>query len=158
MSYVIDKSAEDLKLSYYNVNITGLDITPKNGYPGVSYKASKVTIIDPDLSTAYVRKRINKKIDKLIKFMLRILSDSDTSDGDAGMVLDEISRLKGIVYTKYKEHMKVEDYKNLLSKIILVEEEFKKNYNQKMYMNQIVNPVPYNDYDYEEEKSQGRGR
>jgi hypothetical protein len=156
MTYVIDKSTDDLKLSYYNVNITGLDITPKNGYPGVSYKASKVTIIDPTLSTTYIKKRINKKIDKLIKFMLRILSDTDSTDGDVGMVLDEISRLKGIVFTKYKEHMKIEDYKNLLSKIIIVEEEFKKNYNQKMFIRQINNRSSFNDF--EENISEGRSR
>lgn len=156
MTYVIDKGTDDLKLSYYNVNITGLDITPKNGYSGVSYKASKVTIIDPTLSTTYIKKRINKKIDKLIKFMLRILSDTDSSDGDVGMVLDEISRLKGIVFTKYKEHMKIEDYKNLLSKIIIVEEEFKKNYNQKMFIRQVNSRSSYNGF--EENISEGRSR
>lgn len=158
MGYIIYKNSEDLKLSYYNVNITGLDITPKNGYPGISYKASKVTLIDPELSTVYIKKRITKKIDKLIKFMLKILSDIDSSDGDVGMVLDEISRLKGIIFTKYKEHMKVEEYKNLLSKIIIVEEEFKKNYNQKMFIREAGNRSLLSGYEYEEELSEGRSR
>ncbi len=157
MSYVIDKENEGLKLSYYNVNIKGLDVTPKNGNAKISYKASKVTIIDPDLSTTYIKKRINKKIDKIIEFMLKILSDDDTTDTDAGMVLDEVSRLKGIIFNKYREHMKVEEYKNLLSKIIIVEEEFKKNYNQKIVINSIRNQSMINPY-YEEERSEGRSR
>jgi hypothetical protein len=72
------------------------------------------------------------------------------------MVLDEISRLKGIVFTKYKEHMKIEDYKNLLSKIIIIEEEFKKNYNQKMFIRQVNSRSSYNGF--EESISEGRSR
>ncbi len=158
MSYVIDKENNDFKLSYFNVNISGLDITPKNNYPGISYRASKLTIIDPELSTTYIKKRINNKINKLIAFMLKILNDEDTSEGDAGLVLDEVSRLKGIIYNKYKEHLKIEDYKSLISKIIIVEEEFKKNYNQKIFLNQMRNNIIYNDYDYNNEISGGRSR
>ncbi len=154
MEYVIDKDNDDFKLSYFNVNISGLEVLPKNKYPGITYKASKVTIIDPDLSTIYIKKRINKKIDQLIEFMLKILNDNDTTDGDVGIVLNEISRLKGIIYNKYREHLKIEDYKSLLSKIIIVEEEFKKNYNQKMFMNQMRNQILYND----NEMSEGRSR
>lgn len=152
MKYIIDKNNNDLKLMYYNVNMVGLNVIPKNDVPGLSIKANKVVIIDKDLTDSYIKQRINKKIDKIIKFMLKILNDDGTTEDDTGLVLDEINRLKGIVINKYKNYMEEAEYKSLLTKMILIEEEFKKSYNEKMYMN-IIN----NNY-YEEEIKAGRGR
>ena len=84
--------------------------------------------------------------------MLRILNDEGTTDEDSGMVLDELNRLKGIVIKKYREYMIESEYKALLTKLFLIEEEFKKNYNQKMYMSFMNNNY------YVEESLGGRGR
>ncbi len=152
MKYVIEKNGKDMKLVYYSVNMVGLNVEPKNGVPGLTIKAKKVILVDPELRDAYIKQRINKKIDKVIKFMLRILNDEDTTEGDVGMVLDEINKLKGIVIKKYREYMKVSEYKALLTKLIIIEEEFKKNYNQKLYMNYMNGSI------YEEKISEGRSR
>ena len=152
MKYVIAKNGKDMKLVYYSVNMVGLNVEPKNGVPGLTIKAKKVILVDPELRDAYIKQRINKKIDKVIKFMLRILNDEDTTEGDVGMVLDEINKLKGIVIKKYREYMKVSEYKALLTKLIIIEEEFKKNYNQKLYMNYMNGSI------YEEKISEGRSR
>ena len=84
--------------------------------------------------------------------MIKILNDEDTTDGDAGLVLDEVNKLKGIIINKYKEYMLESEYKTLLTKLILIEEEFKRNYNNKLY-----NTYGNNIY-YEEEYSEGRSR
>lgn len=152
MKYVIEKNGKEMKLVYYSVNMVGLGVEPKNGVPGLTIKAKKVVLVDSKLRDAYIKQRINKKIDKVIKFMLRILNDEDTTEGDVGMVLDEINKLKGIVIKKYKEYMKVSEYKALLTKLIIIEEEFKKNYNQKLYMNYMNGSI------YEEKISEGRSR
>ena len=152
MKYIIDKDNSELKLMYYNVNIKGLSVNPKNDVKGLNIKAKKVVIADDELTDAYIKKRINRKIDKIIKFMLRILNDEGTTEDDTGMVLDEINRLKGIVINKYKNYMIESEYKALLTKIILIEEEFKKSYNEKMLM------TMYNNNYYEEEIKSGRGR
>lgn len=152
MKYIIDKTNDDMKLMYYSVNMVGLNVTPKNEVPGLTIKAKKVVLVDEGLRDSYIKQRINKKIDKIIKFMVKILNDDDTTDSDTGMVLDEINRLKGIVINKYREYMIESEYKSLLTKIILIEEEFKKSYNQKMYDNYL------NANYYEEDLRSGRGR
>ena len=152
MKYVIDENNDNVKLIYYNVNIEGLDVTPKNDVPGLSIKAKKVVLVDPVLQDSFINKRINKKIDKIIKFMIRILNDEGTTDEDTGMVLDEINRLKGIIINKYREFMKESEYKSILTKLILIEEEFKKSYNQKMYATYLDDNI------YEEEITSFRGR
>lgn len=149
--YIIDKDNPNEKLLYYNVGVVGLSVTPNKSVPGYKITAKKLTLVDPDLREAYIKQKINKKIDKVIKFMIKILNDEDTSDEDAGIVLDEINKLKGIIINKYKEYMIESEYKSLLTKLILIEEEFKKNYNQKTYLNYMTNSVY-------EEAIQGRGR
>lgn len=149
--YIIDKDNPNEKLLYYNVNVVGLSVTPNKSVPGYNVIAKKLTLVDPELREAYIKQKINKKIDKVIKFMIKILNDEDTSDEDAGIVLDEINKLKGIIINKYKEYMIESEYKSLLTKLILIEEEFKKNYNQKTYLNYMTNSVY-------EEAIQGRGR
>ena len=149
--YIIDKDNPNEKLLYYNVDVVGLSVTPNKSVPGYKITAKKLTLVDPHLREAYIKQKINKKIDRVIKFMIKILNDEDTSDEDAGIVLDEINKLKGIIINKYKEYMIESEYKSLLTKLILIEEEFKKNYNQKTYLNYMTNSVY-------EEAIQGRGR
>lgn len=154
MTYKIENNTDDMKLNYYSVDINGLNVTP-SGTKADSMKITKITIADKELSNNYAKHRINKKIDKIIELMLKILENEDTSDEDAGMVLDEIARLKGIIYNKYKEHMKVEEYKALLSKLIILEEQFKKDYNQKIFLSHMTNAIVSQN---QEEITEGRSR
>ena len=139
MKYVINKNNEKMKLMTYSIKMNGLDVKPKNG--GSDIKAKNIKIVDPSLKENYIKKRINNKIDKVIKFMVNLLNDDDSTDEDVGMVIDDVNKLKGIIVNKYKENMKKSDYKALLSKLILIEEEFKKNYNQKLFTNYIQNSI-----------------
>ena len=151
MKYVVIHKQRESKLVYHDVNIDGLSVLPVNRVKNLSIKAKKVVIVDPSLQTEYVRQRINRKIDKIINFMLRILSEDDFSSDDAGMVLDEINKFKGIVINKYKKYLEINEYKSYLTKLIMIEEEFKKTYNQKVLSSYT------NNYYVEEVKSE-RGR
>ena len=151
MKYTVIRKQDDQKLTYFKVKMEGLDVNPINRVPGLNIKAKKVVLIDENLKTEYIRQRVTRKMDKIIKFMLRILNDDDTTDDDTGLVLDEISRLKGIVINKYRDYLPMLEYKSLLTKLIIIEEEFKKNYNQKIYNSYM------NNY-YVEEVSNSRGR
>ncbi len=151
MKYVINKNENDKKLTYYNVKMDGLEVKPINEAKNQGIKAGSVLLVDDKLQDSYIKQRINKKLDKIIKFMLQILNEDSTSEDDSNMVLDEINRLKGIIINKYKQYMKDQDYKAILTKLILIEEEFKKNYNEKMYMSYSNNYI-------EEEVTSSRGR
>ncbi len=152
MKYVIDKKQEKMKLMYYDVKMDGLDVEPINNVKNLNIKAKKVKLIDKKLRESYIKQRINKKIDKIISFMMRIINDDDTSEDDVGIVLDEMNRLKGIIVNKYKEYINASEYKSLLSKLIMIEDEFKKNYNNKMFTSYIQNAI------YDGIKEEGRSR
>jgi hypothetical protein len=152
MKYVIDKKNENLKLVNYNVKISGMRVKPINNVKGLTIKASKIVLVDSKLRDSYINQVIDKKLDKIVKFSLNVLSDEDASEEDGGIVLDELNRLQGVIMNKYKQYMIEEVYRNKLSKIIIVGEEFKRNYNQKVYMNYLSG------FSYQEEMSSGRGR
>lgn len=152
MKYVIDKKQEKMKLINYDVKMDGLDVEPINNVKDLNIKAKKVKLVDKKLRESYIKQRINKKIDKIINFMMRIINDDDTSEDDVGIVLDEMNRLKGIIVNKYKEYLNASEYKSLLSKLIMIEDEFKKNYNNKMFTSYIQNAI------YDGIKEEGRSR
>ena len=135
MKYVIDKKGNNSKLANYNVKLDGMEVKPKNEVKNQTIKAGKVVLVDGELKEEYIRKRLSKKIDKIINFMLRILNEDDTGEDDAGMVLDELNRLKGIMINKYRKDMKESEYKSMLAKIILIEDEFKRSYNESFISN-----------------------
>lgn len=152
MKYVLDRKNDNLKLANYNVTIKGMKVKPINKVTDLTIKAENVTLVDNDLINSYINQVIDKKTDKIVKFIMQILSDDTSGNEDSGIALDELNRLKGIIMNKYREYMIETDYKTALSKIFIIEEEFKRNYNQKIYMNYLSG------YSYQEGYTSGRGR
>ena len=152
MKYIVNRKNKDLKLVNYNVDINGMKVKPINRVSGLTIKVENITLVDPYLRDSYISQIIDKKTDKIVKFIMQILSDDISGEDDSGMVLDEINRLKGVIMKKYRQYMIEEAYKSALSKLFIIEEEFKKNYNQKVYMNYLSG------YSYQEGYSSGRGR
>lgn len=151
MEFKLEKCKDDLKLAYYKVKINGLVVEPINKASGLSIKANKITLVDEKLISSYIKQRLNKKMNKIVNFMVNIINDND-SDDDSDMVLDEVNRLKGIIEKKYKEFLVITDYRNYINKLNIIEEEFQRNYRQKMYMSYLSGNY------YEEEMSSSRGR
>ena len=152
MKYVIDRKNENLKLANYRVEISGLKVKPINKVSGLTIKAKSITLADPCLIDSDIKKRINKKINKIVNFMEKILNDDGTTDDDTGIALDEINKLKGIINKKYKEYMVKTEYDNFIKKINIVEEVFRDNYREKQYFSYLSGNY------YEEDLSQGRSR
>ena len=152
MKYVIDRESNNSKLMYYNVKMTGLDVTPKNGVVDAVIKSKNVKLIDPDLRYSFIKQRVNKKMDQIIDFMLHILNDENAGESDTGLVVDEINKLKGIIVNKYREYLTETEYKTFLTKIFMLQDEFAKNYSSKIYKSYL------NNYYIQQVESANRGR
>ena len=139
MKYVIDRESNNYKLMYYNVKINVLNVKPKNGIVNATIKSKNIILIDPDLRLSFIKQRVNKKMDQIIDFMLHILNDENTGESDTGLVMDEINKLKGIIVNKYREYITETEYKTFLTKIFMLQDEFAKNYNSKIYRSYLNN-------------------
>lgn len=151
MKFKLEKN-NDLKLTNYKVKINGLSIQPINKASSQCIKVSEMTLVDEKLISSYIKQRLNKKMDKIINFMVNIINEDDNCDDDSNMVLDEVNKLKGIIEKKYKEFLIISEYRNYINKLNIIEEEFQRNYRQKMYMSYLSGSY------YEEELSSARGR
>lgn len=136
----------------YSYEEKGFIVTPLNSSSKYKISVSKITLVDKDLINYYIVKSINKKFDKLFKRMYEVLTNEEDDDTDTPLILDEIAKLKSVVITKYKDYVSEKTYKEILKKLLIAEEEFKNNYNQKLYY------LATKDSGYEYEESKGKSR
>lgn len=147
MKYHLIKE-DNSKFFFYSSLTYGLEVFPRGKNV---IKIKRMIITDQKLIDDYVTKRINKKFNKLFSDMYKILiseNDDSTSDQTA-MVLDEIAKLKSVVIGKYKDYISLKEYKNILKKLIIAQEEFAKDYNEKLRFEAFMSQ-------FEETKSHGR--
>ncbi len=135
MKYILDNKSDAINSITEN-DIKGLEIKSSNSDNVL--KAEKITIVDDELKGLYIKQKIDKKIIEIITKMRYLLENNDTSDGDIGMVLDEVQKLKGIIINKYKEHLSATEYKAFLQKILLTEEEFQRKYNARQIYKEML--------------------
>ena len=130
--------------------ISGLSVVPRNKKISKTYTVKDVIITDNKLIDAYVKSKINKKIRKILKKIIIVCNSSDDDSSDAKLALNGLSELKSIIVGEYKIYISKKVYKELLSKIILIEDEFKNAYNEKLFIKHIENML------YEEEMEKSR--
>lgn len=137
MKYALNKKEKKFELISFPEKIEGLEIIPKKKKGDSPFEVKNITLVDKKLIKSFIMQMINKKFDKLIKLMNKALSDEDAGS-DAQIALDEVQKLKSMLINKYKEHLIEKQYKELLSKIILMEEEFKIRYNERILYQKLM--------------------
>lgn len=100
----------------------GFTVKPKKN---ISFEdminVSEMIIVNPSLVEKLILKKCNKSLIKIMK-MLSIISDDDDDTGYA-IVLDEISRIQGLLENKYKKYLEEKDYELMKKKILLIKQE-----------------------------------
>ncbi len=137
MKYALNKREKKFELVSFPESIEGLEIVPKNKKGESPFEIKNITLVDNKLIKSFIMQMINKKFDKLVKLMNKVLSEEDAGS-DAQIALDEVQKLKSMLINKYKEHLIEKQYKELLSKIILMEEEFKIRYNERILYQKLM--------------------
>lgn len=145
MNYYLLEKSSVLKDYYYCGSFVGLSVKP-NCKNKTVISVKNMLILDQDLIDDYIKKIIDKKYKKLLMLMYKAVQEGDASD-DTGLVLDEIAMLKSMLVSKYKQYMSSKLYKELLSKLIVSEQEFINLYNSVL--------INYNRFD-EETNSRSR--
>ncbi len=135
MKYILDNKSDAIKSIKEN-EINALEIKSKKTDAPINTK--KILLVGEELKSAYIKQRVDKKIAEILIKMNYILNDDDASDNNIGMVLDEIERLKGIILNKYRLHLEGEEYKALLKRVIMTEEDFRRKYNARQIYRELM--------------------
>lgn len=136
MKYILDNKNSVIKSIKEN-ELNALSIKPSKGYQSV-IQTNRILLVDPKFKDAYIKQKIDKKINSLLMKMQCILESDEDTTGNIEIVLDEIQRLKSIIINKYKEYLTNEQYKEMLRSIIILEEDFKRRYNAKLIYRELM--------------------
>ena len=136
-----------------------IDFNKLNGYkvnPKVKEKdgilVNKIVFVDDEFSEKIIRKKINMKIDYLLK-QLKLMQDEGTDNGTIKKSLMDAEKLRVQLINKYVKYLGHNYYGLTLKKIELIIEEL----NFKLYMKQFYkDQVHY--YNSSNEKEGRRGR
>lgn len=121
--YVIKKKNKNQKLGKFHY---------EEGYvfkPNIKKKdlieISSLSILNPEITNAILKKKCDKTFRKLATMILSLLKEEDATTGEAMIALNELEKEKYVIQRKYKEYIKKEEKEKYLKRIKVLETELK---------------------------------
>ena len=116
--YLIVKEKNDSSITYFEYDkMNGYDLSPKKNIKiKDAINVNKVVIINPSLMNKVASKKVNIKFQKLLQMMMIIFDNDDESGTVYREGLNEISKLRLEVNTKYLKYMEQEAFEILEKK------------------------------------------
>ncbi len=144
--FVVTKDENTQTITYKEYDsLKGYDFKPKNKLSKEDIiNVDEMVIINPSLIEKLISKKCKKTLERILKLMSFIYDDDETGEESVTLALNEIAKFKELLDTKYKEYMKEKEYKLMLKKLEILENEVKL---RKLYLNSKENS---------EKKSKGR--
>ena len=127
-NYLLIKNKETNELVYidYTKN-NGYGFTPKNHVKYEGIKVDKLVLVKPTFVEKVLKKKIKKKLDMYLQYMIKLLESNDESESAShlGAALNEISRYKSIIINNYRAYLDDKYLELLMQKFALLEHEIK---------------------------------
>lgn len=121
-------------------NLKGFDVHPKkDACFDDMINVDSMVVINPSLIEKLIDKKVKRTIDRIL-VMLSFVSDEDP-DG-CGLVLDEVARLKGLIYEKYKNYVDDKTFRALCKRVQFLEKEVMLRMDALSYSDVNVNSGP----------------
>lgn len=143
--YLIVKGKNDKTITYFEYDkMEGYDLSPKKGIKiEDAINVNKVVIINPSLAEKVARKKLDIKFRKLLQ-LLKVIFETDDDTGTAYREgLNEVSKLRLELLTKYKKHLDQEQFELTEKKLGILEHELKIRlyYLEQNYENEYSNSM-----------------
>lgn len=144
--FVVTKDENTQTITYKEYDsLKGYDFKPKNKLSKEDIiNVDEMVIINPSLIEKLISKKCKKTLERILKLISFIYDDDETGEESVELALNEIAKFKELLDTKYKEYMKEKEYKLMIKKLEILENEVKL---RKLYLNSKEN---------REKKSKGR--
>ena len=138
-----NKNLIDLK----NNKMGGFESTPKNTNEYMGMEVNKMVVINPSFIEKVLKKKIKRKLDLYLQFIVSVIDDEDTDPSNLRFVLDDLERYRRTIINKYQHYLDEKYINLLLKKIELLNNEIK---TKLVYMKEPI--------EMEEEKETRRSR
>lgn len=113
-NYSIKKDNNNEEIVYMSGNIKGYDFSPKNSN---KLKIDQIMIINKNATDKILTVKFKQRYKKLLMVVLSILNDSDSTEGDIMIALDEVAKMEDILLNKYKTFLKKEKERVFLEQL-----------------------------------------
>lgn len=106
-------------------SIDGYRIKPRNkmDYDGIVVKS--MTILNNEMVEHLLRKKIKKKLDSYLQFLISVLDEDDTDSGHLMFALNDLERYRRTIMNNYRVYLDKKYLKILMNKMDLIEQELK---------------------------------
>ncbi|MBE6152270.1 MAG: hypothetical protein E7165_03035 [Firmicutes bacterium] len=141
-----DNKTKELVVLDYN-KLGGYEFNPKNSSNYIGVNVNKMVVIKPSFVEKVLKKKVKRKLDLYLQFIVGILDDEDTDPTNLRIVLNDIERYRRTIINKYQLYLDEKYVNLLLKKIDLLSHEIK--------MKLIYTRVPL---EKQEENERRRGR
>ena len=124
--YVLcEKKIKKISVKLNNVSIDGYHIKPRNKmeYDGIVVKS--MIIYDYYLIEVLLKKKIKKKLDSYLQFLISVLEDEDPDSGHLMFALNDLERYRRTVMNNYRIYLDKKYLKILMDKMDLIEQELR---------------------------------
>jgi hypothetical protein len=117
--------------------IDGYHIKPRNKmvYDGIVVKS--MTIVNYGLIEQLLKKKIKKKLDSYLQFLISVLDEEDTDPGHLMFALNDLERYRRTIMNNYRIYLDKKYFKILMNKMDLIDQELRSKI--KIDLNQMFN-------------------
>lgn len=152
------KANDNIYIDYKNM--AGFKVKPKNGRKYGGVEVNEMLIIKPDFIDLILKRKIGKKLESYINYLIAVIDDDDADGAKLAQTLNDIDRYRTTINNTYKKYLDDKYLDILLRKLKLVEEKL----NEKMQLfyqrmqRQIEEKIRQEqmNYSYEEEEKTSR--
>lgn len=121
--YLIVKKNNNERCFVDHKELNGFKIKPLNNVSYDGIIVNKMVIVNPSFIDKVLKKKIKRRLDLYLKYLIEILESDDTSSTNLREVLDDVARYKSIVLNNYSKYLEEKYLRLLLKKIMLIENE-----------------------------------
>lgn len=112
--YSISKENVYFEINYLDYKkLRGFKFTPKNKVKYNGVKVNKLIVVKLSLTNNILKKKIKRKLDMYLKYVVQILDSDDEDSGVIELALNDLERYRRIVINKYQLYLE-KKYTNLL--------------------------------------------
>lgn len=159
--YTLIKKNHNKDIIYIDYkNMAGFKVKPRNvkKYGGV--EVNEMLIIKPDFIDLVLKRKIGKKLESYINYLIELLDSDDCDGAKLAQTLSDIDRYRTTINNTYRKYLDEKYLEILLHKLALVEDKLNikmQSFYQRM-QKQIEEKLRNDSLMYQEEKRSRRSR
>ena len=124
--YLLNKDSKTKEVIVLDYNkLRGFEFNPKNSSEYIGVSVNKMVVIKPSFVEKVLKRKVKRKLDLYLQFIVNVLDDEDTDPTGLRTVLDDVERYRRTIINKYQLYLDEKYVNLLLKKIDLLSHEIK---------------------------------